>query len=435
MRPIPIPPKVALATLGCKVNQAETEAIAAGLARVGFRRVSFDERADVYVINTCTVTHVADRKSRNLIRQARRMNEQALVVATGCYVEVSSEQVRQLGGVDLVIGNKDKARLVQAILGACPVAGQPVAAARSRTRSFLKVQDGCDNCCTYCIVPRARGRSRSEPLAEVLAAAQACVAEGCREIVLTGVHVGAYGRDRGASRRAAEAASAGLADLLRNLLGQTGVERLRLSSLEPEDLGDELLALWREHPHRLCRHFHLPLQSGSDDVLRRMGRRYRSADYAALVERVREAVPEAAITTDLMVGFPGESEADYAASREFVGALRFAGLHVFRYSPRPGTAAARLPEQVPAAAAKRRSEEMLALAAAQGRAYRLGFLGRTLPVLFEGKVTTATGSYWTGLADNYVRVYVQSAENLANEIRPIRLHGEEADGLAGSILS
>ncbi len=432
-----IAPKVALATLGCKVNQAETEEIAAGLARAGFCRVDFGEPADIYVINTCTVTHVADRKSRNLIRQARRRNERALVVATGCYAEVAPEQIGRLGGVDLVVGNRDKAHLVELIRDACPTAGRPVPAARSRTRAFLKVQDGCDNFCTYCIVPRARGRSRSEPLAAVVAAAQARLAEGCREIVLTGVHVGAYGRDRAGKPRQRNGGpeSVGLADLLRALLTQTGVERIRLSSLEPEDLGDELLALWREHPDRLCRHFHLPLQSGSDDVLRRMGRRYQTADYAALVERVRAAVPDVAVTTDLMVGFPGEGEAEHRASYEFVRAMRFAGVHVFRYSPRPGTPAARLPEQVPAAVAKARSEEMLALAAAQARDFRARLVGRTLPVLFEEKVTLATGSWWTGLTDNYVRVYAPSAAELANEIRLARLCGVEQDGLVGSVLS
>ena len=418
-------PTVALATLGCKVNQAESEEIADSFAKAGFQRVEFGEKADVYVINTCTVTHIADRKSRQLVRQARCLNDRALVVATGCYAEVAPERIAELAHVDLVIGNGDKRRLVEAVLGACPDAqrAQALPPLRSRTRAFVKVQDGCDSFCTYCIVPHARGRQRSETPEKVVAVVRQRVGEGCREVVLTGVHVGAYGRDlAAASATRLPDPDPGKQWTAPAASGDPG---------EPEDLTPELLALWRAFPHRLCRHFHLPLQSGSDGVLRRMGRRYGAAAYRDLVRRVREAVPGAAITTDLMVGFPGETEDEFAESYRFVSGLGLAGAHVFRYSPRPGTAAARLAGRVAAPVAKQRSEEMLALATAMATRFRMAFVGQTLPVLYEEEVATPHGARWTGLTDNYIRVYVQSEEPLANQVRQTRLVGPALDGLAG----
>lgn len=421
-------PTVALATLGCKVNQADTEDLAAAFARAGFARVEFGERADVYVVNTCTVTHVADRKSRQLIRQARRLNEGALVVATGCFAEVDPAQVSAVGGVDLVLGNSDKARLVELVCQARPACLSPAtqaSPATGRTRAFVKIQTGCDNHCTYCIVPRARGASRSEPLEGVLARVAEEVAAGRREVVLTGVHAGAYGRDFGDGTS--------LAGLLRAILVRTAVERVRLSSLEPEDLTPELLAVWQEGGERLCRHFHLPLQSGSDAVLRRMGRRYRAADFAELVAEVRRALPGVAITVDVMVGFPGESEAEHAESTAFVRHMGFAGAHVFKYSPRPGTPAARLPGRVPAALAKARSDEMLALAQEGAARFRRSFVGGRLRVLFEDEVRQAGEPAWVGLSDNYIRVCVRSAWSLANRLATVRVEREIDEGLAGSL--
>lgn len=427
---------VAFATLGCKVNQAETEAIAAGFARAGLERRAFGEVADIYVVNTCTVTHIADRKSRQLLRQARRLNPEALVVVTGCFAEVAPEKVADVDGLDLIVGNRDKDRLVALVLGheangACsPAPGL----AGSRTRAFVKVQDGCDSFCTYCIVPRARGPLRSVPQAEVIAAVRAAVAAGHREVVLTGVHVGAYGRDlreRGVDGRQ----SLTLAGLIRAVLEDTPVERVRLSSIEPEDLTPDLLELWAaDDKGRLCRHFHLPLQSGSDSVLRRMGRRYTTADYARVVAEARRAAPGVAITTDLMVGFPGESEAEFAESLEFVRAQAFAGMHVFRYSPRPGTAAARLPKRVPAEVSKRRSEAMIALAATHADAFRRAQLGLRHRVLLEEQVSRPDGRLcWTGLSDNYVRFYVE-ASAVSDTLVTVTATSVEGDGLSGRVL-
>lgn len=432
-RPISTLPRVALATLGCKVNQAETEAIASGFAAAGFDRVGFGETAEVYVINTCTVTHIADRKSRQLVRQARRLNGDALVIATGCYADVAPEAVAALGGVDFVLGNADKERLVELALQASgrPPGGHAGATARHpRTRSLVKVQTGCDNHCTYCIVPRARGPQSSVPLASVLSTVVARAAAGYREIVLTGVHVGAYGRDREAPDD-----SPRLPGLIRAILDQTDVERLRLSSLEPEDLSPELLALWPAYGERLCRHLHLPLQSGSDRVLRRMGRRYRAQEFATMVANLRRAVPGVAVTLDLMVGFPGESEEEYRESRDFVRMLGPAGMHVFKYSPRPETPAARLPGRVPAQVAKARSEEMLALAEEGAASFRRRFVGESLSVLFEEETSLGGERRWSGLSDNYIRVYATSREPLANQLKNVTMLGEVNDGLKGAVVA
>lgn len=417
-------PTVALFTLGCKVNQAETEDLAVAFARAGCRRVDFPAPADIYVLNTCTVTHVADRKSRALLRQARRLSPEAMVVATGCYAQVAPEAVAALG-VDLVVGNTDKHRLVELTLaGRSFACGESLLVERPRTRAFLKVQDGCDNHCTYCIVPRARGAQRSEPLASVLTRARQHEAEGCRELVLTGVHVGAYGRDCPAVGQERP----DLALLLRRLLDETGLERIRLSSIEPEDLTDDLLALWPRSGGRLCRHFHLPLQSGSDAVLRRMGRRYRAADFASRVSSVRAAAPGAAITGDVMAGFPGETADQHEESLAFIQAIGFAGLHVFKYSPRPGTPAARYPGQVAPSLAKRRSEDLQAAGAESAARFQGALAGESLPVLFE----ESSGGYWTGLTDNYVRVYLPSREDLHNRLLVVRLVAPYGEGLLAS---
>ena len=420
---------MALATLGCKVNQAETEDLAARFARSGFLRVDFHDRADVYVLNTCAVTHIADRKSRLLLRQARRANPDALVVATGCYAQVSPEAVAELG-VDLVVGNPDKARLVELALAARPVgACPPLTPTRARTRAFLKVQDGCDNHCTYCLVPTARGPQRSEPLAAVLAEARARAAEGYHELVLTGVHVGAYGRDLPFD---GDGRPLNLAGLLRRLLAETDLDRIRLSSIEPEDVTPELLSLWPGSRGRLCRHFHLPLQSGSDSVLKRMGRRYSATEYAGLVDRIRQAAPGAAISGDVIVGFPGESEREHEESLAFVRSVGFAGLHVFKYSPRSGTPAARLPGRVPPAIAKQRSEAMQAAAALSAARFRDSFLGERLDVLYEGRVPR--NGLWTGLTDNYIRVYVRGGDEVGGGVWPTRLRVLREDGVLGELL-
>jgi len=431
--------RIALTTLGCKVNQSETEALARRFLAAGHHLTAFDAAADVYVINTCTVTHIADHKSRQLIRRAAA-RPGALVVVTGCYATIAAAEIAAIPGVGLVVGQADKERLVELVeglrghrQGLAP--STTTSAPSSRTRAFIKVQDGCDSFCTYCIVPFARGAPRSVPLAEVLAQVQERAAAGCVEVVLTGVHLGLYGQE----------ALLGLRDLVAAVLAETPIRRLRLSSIEPQDLlglGEEALAaffaLWQDP--RLCRHLHLPLQSGCAATLQRMGRRYTANDYARLVAVARRAIPDLAVTTDVIVGFPGESDAEFQASYDFAAALGCAKIHVFRFSPRRGTAAAHL-APVDARTMKERSAAMLSLSAAGAAAFWRAFVGRTMEVLWEEKAgkqkpvfSEKTGFYvWTGLTDNYLRVYAASATDLTNRLWPTRLLATHADGLWGEL--
>jgi threonylcarbamoyladenosine tRNA methylthiotransferase MtaB len=411
-------PKVALETLGCKLNQAETEALARRLARAGYRLVAPDEAADIYILNTCTVTHIADRKARQKLRLARRRCPQAYLVAVGCYVERAAPELKAVG-VDLVLGNTQKARLPQILEEA---RGRPGAAAvglpeGGRTRSFLKVQDGCRDFCAYCIVPLVRGRPECVPADSVVAEVRERVKEGYREVVLTGTEVGHY-RDEGLD----------LAGLLRRVLDETPVSRLRLSSLQPPEITPALIALWQDG--RLCPHFHLSLQSGSDGVLARMKRRYTTADYRRAVASIREAAGDAAITTDVIVGFPGETEAEFEESGEFCREMGFARIHVFPYSLRPGTAAAEM-APVPSKIVNQRTKRMLALSEASRQEFNGRFLGRTLEVLWEQKAS----GLWSGLTDNYIRVYAKSRRDLTNKILPVKPMEIYKDGVRGEVLS
>jgi len=399
-------PRIALDTVGCKLNQAETQLLARQFARAGYRLVPPDDEADVYVLNTCTVTHVADGKCRRLLKQARRRNPGALVVAIGCYVERARQELAQIKGVDLVLDNSQKMDLLPRLeqSGRLVRPGAVSARADFRTRAFIKVQDGCNNFCSYCIVPLVRGREKSLPLEQVIDEVSRRVADGYKEVVLTGTEIGAY-NDKGI----------GLTELLRRILKETGVARLRLSSLQPREITPELIGLWQDG--RLCRHFHLSLQSGSDTVLERMKRRYTTADYKRAVDLIRKSVPGAAITTDVIVGFPGETEAEFEKSYDFARQMDFARVHVFTYSPRPGTRAADMPQQVDDKAKRERSRRMLAPGRACVRNFRRKFLGKTMLVLWEKE----TGGVWSGLTDNYIRAYTKSDEDLTNQLLPVEL--------------
>ncbi len=415
--------KVTLDSLGCKLNQAETELLARKLAQAGYELVSSGTKADIYILNTCTVTHIADRKSRHLLRRAHRQNPEALVVATGCYAERAPEELKQVEGVNLVLGNGDKSRLPQLLIETAlvgkPTYGQgglPSRHENFRTRAFIKVQDGCSLACTYCIVPLVRGRELSLAAEEVLGEVRERVARGYREVVLTGVRIGAYG-DNGV----------GLKGLLERILEETGVERLRLSSLQPQEISRQLLGLFRDG--RLCPHFHLCLQSGSGSVLRRMKRGYSTGDYEETVSLIRANVPDVAITTDVMVGFPGETEAEFEESLDFCRRLEFARIHVFAYSRRSETLAARLPNQVGDRVKKERSQRMLKLAGESAHKFQRRFLGRTVPVLFEQR----SRGVWSGLTANYIKVYTRSSEDLANKLLPVELVELDKDRVWGEV--
>jgi len=403
-------PKVALDTVGCKLNQAETQLLARQFAHAGYRLVSAAEAADIYILNTCTVTHVADSKCRRLLRWARRRNPDAVVVAIGCYVERARQELAQIEGVDLVLGNSEKQHLLRLLeeSGSLrrPLHGQSDSATHAgfRTRAFVKVHDGCNSFCSYCIVPLVRGREKSTPVDQVVADVRDRVAEGNKEVVLTGTKLGSYNY-KGVS----------LSGLLQRILKVTEVARLRLSSLQPDEISAGLIGLWRDG--RLCRHFHLSLQSGSDGVLGRMKRRYAAGDYQQAVALIRGMVPEAAITTDIIVGFPGETEAEFQESYQLCQQMKFARIHVFTYSPRQGTQAATMPNQVEDKVKRQRSQHMLALAKESAQNFRRRFLDKTMMVLWEKQ----TDGVWSGLTDNYIRVYTKSGKDLTNKLLPVRL--------------
>jgi threonylcarbamoyladenosine tRNA methylthiotransferase MtaB len=415
--------KVALDSLGCKLNQAEIETLARQFAGVGYEVVASPAEADVYILNTCTVTHIADAKSRRLLRRAHRINPEALVVATGCYAERAPRELASVGGVSLVLGNSEKPHLRRLLEESgyleppAPGLGSSGSGYRGlRTRTFIKVQDGCRNFCAYCIVPLVRGGERSLTAGEVVSQVRESVSQGYREVVLTGVRVGAYS-DSGVN----------LAGLLERILADTGVERLRLSSLQPQEVSAELVGLFGNG--RLCPHVHLCLQSGSDGVLHRMGRRYCRADYEAAVSLIRQAVPGVAITTDVMVGFPGETDAEFEESLSFCCRMGFTRIHVFAYSRRSGTKAAQLPGQVSDRAKKLRSQNMLRLAEESAQSFRQRFLGRTMPLLFEQR----SGGVWSGFTANYIKVYTKSSEDLTNKLLSVRLGELYKDGVWGNI--
>ena len=425
-------------TLGCKVNQFETETMEGLFRARGYDVVPFEERADVYVINTCSVTHLSDRKSRQLIRRAARTNPAACIAVTGCYAQVAPEEIRALEGVRVVIGTKERARIVDYVEASLHadtgVAGTitdimqarvfediPLHALPHRTRAFLKIEDGCQNFCTFCIIPYARGPVKSRELSAVEREMRLLVDAGFHEVVLTGIHLGAYGIDL--------ATRPTLADACRTALAEEGLRRLRLGSLESVELSADLLELMRTEP-RFAAHLHLPLQAGSDAVLRAMNRHYDTAAFAALLADVRAAVPGVAISTDIIVGFPGETEEDFAAGLDFVRQMGFARMHVFPYSARRGTPAARRTDQVPPMVRKERAARMQALAEELAEAYHRSVLGSAAEVLFE----TCEEGVTDGLTETYIRVYTD-APVTRGEIVPMRLMHLYRDGIWGEPIS
>lgn len=417
--------RIYVGSLGCKLNQSEMDDLAARLAAGGHQVVATPAGAELCVLNTCAVTHVAAQKSRQALRRLHRENPTARLVATGCYAGLTPAELRDLPGVELVIGNRDKDHLAALLGAAAPHRKSPTEKPRSRTRAFVKIQDGCDNACTYCIIRLARGPQRSRLPDQVVAEVQAHLAAGHREIVLTGVHLGAYGHDRAGDL------GTDLWGLVARLLAETDVPRLRLSSIEPWDLPERAFRLWDDP--RLCRHLHLPLQSGCDATLRRMNRRYTTAGFAALLGAARAAIPDLALTSDLIVGFPGETDAEFTQSLAFVQAMGFARLHVFPYSPRPGTPAAGMPYQISPSLKAERARAMRDVAAAGSRAFCRQFVGRTVEVLWESSRPEEGGPIWSGLTDNYLRVYTAGPADLAGTLTPARLVALAGDGLWGEV--
>lgn len=423
--------KVYLDTVGCRLNQSEIEAYARQFRLAGHELVSDPRTADLAVINTCTVTAQAASDSRQKIRQMQRMGAPRTVV-TGCWSTLQPEAAAALPGVSLVIANPDKDRLVPMLLEMPehffdlePVERQPLPGARMRTRAFIKAQDGCDNRCTFCVTTLARGPARSRTVAQVIADVQAAWQGGAQEVVLTGVHLGSWGQDLGEKLH--------LRRLVQAVLRETGIPRLRLSSLEPWDLDADFFELWQDE--RLCRHLHLPLQSGSAATLRRMARKTTPREFAGIMSDARSYIPDIAITTDIIVGFPGESETEFQESLDFAQAMAFAGGHVFTYSAREGTAAARMPGQVPQALRKQRNAQMRAIFAESAAAYRSAFSGQVLDVLWENAAALhADGWQLSGLTGNYLRVSALAPQRMWNQITPVRLIEQREDGFWGRLL-
>ncbi|HET7029367.1 MAG TPA: tRNA (N(6)-L-threonylcarbamoyladenosine(37)-C(2))-methylthiotransferase MtaB [Candidatus Limnocylindrales bacterium] len=445
----------AIANLGCKVNQSEMEAAARRLRELGIAIVDGDRRADLVLVNTCTVTAEADAKSRHAVRRARRASPDAPIVVTGCSVQVDRAAFTAVDPDARLVDNRSKDALlaeldqllgprVEAGAAAGSAAGARVdralptlsgveiegvsdgRASVERTRAFVKVQDGCSFFCTYCIIPAARGPERSLAPEVVLADVRRALAAGHREIVLTGINIGTY--DGGWSERGFRGshtrATLTLAGLVRRILDETPAERIRISSIEPQHVDDELLQVWADGGPRTLPHVHLPLQSGDDGVLRRMGRRYRSAEYAAIVGRIRAALPGVAVHADAIVGFPTEDEDAWRRSLAFIRSLGLAGLHVFRYSARPGTAAVRMAGQVDEATKKRRAAELLAFAADARARWARAQVGREVDVLFEERLADGR---WSGHAADSTLVAARSDLELEHAIGRVRVAAVDAD--------
>lgn len=430
-------PKAAFHTLGCKVNQGETAAMAHLFHQAGYEVVPFAETADIYVVNTCAVTVQAERKSRQMVRRAREQSPEALVVMVGCYPQVAGqEQLSELADIDLIVGSNDKHRIVQLVeqvrqshqplQAVAPWSDQAefsaigVGQESNRTRANLKIQDGCQQFCAYCIIPYARGPERSRTPDQVADEAMALLGQGYREIVLTGIHLGSYGRDL--------QQPTDLPALLSRLLPLVGLQRLRLSSIEPNEITPELLQLMRQHAN-FCRHLHIPLQSGSDGVLQAMNRRYTTGDYRRIVQLVRSHVPDLAVTTDVIVGFPGETEEQFAQTCAFVQEVGFSRLHVFRYSRRPGTPAADFALQVPSPEKDRRSKALIAIGKQLAREYAGRLLGQSVQVLWEHE----QDGCWKGHTDTYVQVSAASGLPLGNRLSEARVLRLAAEGVLAEV--
>lgn len=412
--------KAALHNLGCKVNAYETEAMQQILEEAGYEIVPFSEYADVYVINTCSVTNMADRKSRQMLHRAKKQNPDAIVVGAGCYVQTKEAQALVDESIDIVIGNNKKHELVPLLREyeashrkmACVAdinhekqAYEELSLSRTaeHTRAFIKVQDGCNQFCTYCIIPFARGRVRSRELPDVLQEIRTLAKSGYREVVLTGIHLSSYGVDNGES----------LLHLIEAVHELEGIERIRLGSMEPRIVTDAFAKRLSELP-KICPHFHLSLQSGCDTVLSRMNRRYDTAEYEAGCALLRRYFEHPAITTDVIVGFPGETDEEFETTERYLERIHFYEMHIFQYSKREGTKAAAMPDQVPEAVKKERSEKLLALGHRMSEEFRRYYLGRQVTALLEEEFLYDGKRYYTGYTKEYVKVAVETKKDLSN---------------------
>ncbi|WP_270646412.1 tRNA (N(6)-L-threonylcarbamoyladenosine(37)-C(2))-methylthiotransferase MtaB [Paeniclostridium hominis] len=413
--------KVAFYTLGCKVNQYETEAMLEMFKKDGYTQVDSEEFADVYVINTCTVTHMSDRKSRQYIRRMKKKNPEAIIAVVGCYSQVSPEEILEIEEVNLVMGTNERRQIVEEIkkLDASKKASTvddimkvrafeeiEINQTNGRTRAFMKIQDGCDRFCSYCIIPYARGgKVRSRDLESVVNEANKLVDNGYTEIVLTGIHVASYGKD-------VTDAEINLLSVIKAINEIEGVKRIRLSSVEPLLMTDEFIDTVSKMP-KVCPHFHLSLQSGCDETLKRMNRRYTTKEYKEIVHKLREKMPNVAITTDVIVGFPGETNDEFNQTYKFLSDVELSQMHIFKYSPRKGTPAATMENQIDPQMKHLRSDKLIALNKKNFNKFATKFIGEEFEVLFEQNIGD---NKYEGLTPNYIRVVVESNEDIQGKI-------------------
>lgn len=433
--------KIAFYTLGCKVNQADTASMENLFLRSGHQLVSFDGEADVYIINTCVVTNTGQRKSRQTIHRAIRKNPNALIVVTGCYPQTAAEEVKAIAGVDMIIGNQDRAQIVQLVeerlahrqtdtLDAvhkltASTAFEEMAAGdiTDKTRAFLKIQEGCNQFCTYCIIPYARGPLRSRSLESIRTETQRLISAGFKEIVLIGIHLGCYGKENPDGPT--------LYDAVKTVLDVPGVQRLRLGSLESVEVEPRLLTLMQEDA-RFCRHLHLPLQSGCDKTLQAMHRPYTTAKFKTLLADIKNMVPDIAITTDVIAGFPGETEADFETTCKFAESCGFSKMHIFPFSARKGTPAEKFAGAVTEAVKKERADILGKIDETMHKTFLEAMVGQNAEVLFE---QLAGEDYFEGLTGNYQRVFVKSGgRNLGGEILPVKITAFDGEKLLGEII-
>ena len=421
---------VAFYTLGCKLNFAETSTIARTFEAAGYRRMQWEEKADIYVINTCTVTDNADKRFRYLVHGILKRNPEAYIIAVGCYAQTNPDEISRTGGVDLVLGAKDKFKITEYLsslekapatqVHSCDISEVDTYdgsySLSERTRAFLKIQDGCDYGCTYCTIPLARGKSRSQPLESVIANAEKIVAAGTYEIVLTGVNTGDWGRGLDTGQK--------FFDLVKALENVEGLRRVLISSIEPNLITDEILE-YIASGDKFMPHFHIPLQSGCDDILRAMKRRYLTPLYRSRIEKIKELMPHACIGADVIVGFPGETEANFEETYRFISSLDVSYLHVFTYSERENTPAWSMAGSVPGKVRAKRSKVLHLLGGRKKAAFYRSQLGSMRPVLFESENKDGMIS---GFTDNYVKVRLPWEDGLANTIRNVRLDGADAEG-------
>ena len=430
--------RVAFYTLGCKVNRYETEAMEELFSNRGYEIVDMDEGADIYVINTCTVTNLSDRKSRQVMRRAKRSNEDSIVAVVGCYSQVAPKEVESIDGVDIIIGTTHRDRIVDLceevmderqsinivgdLKGYRDFEDLHIDDMESQTRAYMKIQDGCNQYCSYCIIPYARGSIRSRPLKDIVEESKRLALAGFKEIVLTGIHVASYGKDF---------KDIDLLTVIDEVCKVEGIERIRLSSMEPRMIDEAFMEKVMANG-KLCDHFHLSLQSGSDDVLARMNRRYTSDEFRDIAKLIRRYMPDAGITTDIIVGFPGETEEQFEESCRLVRDIGFSRIHVFKYSPRRGTPASEFGDHIHGDVKNRRSEKLIALGQEMSRNFMQRYIGATVEVLFEEE-SRDDSRYMEGYTTNYIRVRADGRSDISGSILPVEIIGIEKNILLGKI--